>query len=108
MTIKKRKPIRRTPDLTVEGHSLTVFMDKPRGGSAGDSPDEILTSFDPAVATLGKNAKRSTPDAAHLKSLVRILEDCLRTAETIRNKRGTELMKLLRDARRQVDLIDLR
>ncbi len=108
MTIKKRKPIRRTPDLTVEGHSLTVFMDKPRGGSAGDSLDEILTSFDPAVAALGKRAKRPIPETAHIRSLARILEDCLRTAETIRNKRGTELMKLLRDARRQVELIDLR
>jgi hypothetical protein len=87
MKTKKPKATRRTADLTVDGASLTVFTDSVRDGRAATSKG-VVTSFDPAVAAF--------------ESLTRTLEDCLRTAQTIKNKRATELVKLLRVARQQV------
>lgn len=107
MTGKKRKLNQATPDLTLEAGALTVFTDKPRGGSIATSPG-VVKSYDPAVPALAKRGKRETTEESHIKSLAKILENCLRTAESIKEKRGTELVKLLRDARRQVELIDLR
>ena len=136
MTAKKGKPNHRTPDLTVEGGPLMVFTDKAKP-RVGPPSKGVVTSYDPAVAALSERAKRQSalavpikskgkirgilhldhgpPDATReaaeetrIKNLVRILEDCLRTASAIRNKRGTELMKLLRDAQRQAALIELR
>jgi hypothetical protein len=87
MTIKKKNPTARTPDMTVEGDSLVVFTDKPRAGRTATSTG-VATRFDPAVA--------------ELDNLARTLDNCLRTARTIKNKRATELVKLLRVAQRQV------
>ena len=104
MTGKTKKANHRKPDLTVEAGPLSVFMDEPRGDHVTTSPG-VVASYDPAVVAFGERMKR---DEKHLKSLAKVLEDCLRTAETIKNKRGTELVKLLRDARRKVELIDLK
>lgn len=93
---KKRKSARQTTNLTVDGDSLTVFNDKPRGNNKTTSPG-VVTSYDPAVTALAERLK-----------LVRILEDCLRTAGSIKTRRGTELVTLLRDARRRIELIDLK
>ena len=94
MTGKKRESARRAPDLTVEADSLIVFEDKPRGGRKTRSAG-VVTSYDPGVAALFERRK-----------LAKILEDCLRTAGSIKTKRGTQLVTLLRDARRRIDLID--
>jgi hypothetical protein len=107
MKAKKRKSIRRTPDVTVEGDSLTVFTDKPRGDIAGTSKG-VVTSYDPAAAALDAHLKRAATEKKSIQGLARILEDCLRTAGGIKNQRGTELVRLLRNARRQVELIDLK
>jgi hypothetical protein len=87
MKTRKKQATGQKADLTVEGKSLTVFTDSVRDGRATTSKG-VVTSFDPAVAAF--------------ESLTRTLEDCLRTAQTIKNKRATELVKLLRVARRQV------
>jgi hypothetical protein len=106
MTVKKRKPTRRAPDLTVQADcGLKVFADKPRGNRQTSSAG-IVTYYDPAVVALGERMSRSVADERHLRSVAKILEDCLRTAGSIKSKRGTELVKLLRDARRKVELIE--
>jgi hypothetical protein len=87
MKMKNRKSTSRTLNLTVEGKFLTVFADKPRAGAATTAAG-VVTSFDPAVA--------------ELEGLTRTLENCLRTARTIKNRRATELVELLRVAQRQV------
>lgn len=120
MTPKKQKSMRRKPDLTIEADNLTVFKDKPRGGVTETSRG-VVTTFDPDLAArrreylqgrgrefgLNRKLTEARPsDEKHIKSLAKILEDCLRTAGSIKSKRGTELVKLLRDARRKVELIE--
>lgn len=95
MRPRKPNPARSKPDLTVEVDvPLCVFMDKPRGKLRTTS-EGVVTSYDPAVAAL-----------AERRQLALILENCLRTASSIKSKRGTQLVTLLRDARRRVELLD--
>jgi hypothetical protein len=108
MKTGKRKSARRTPNLTVEAGALTVFTDSLRGEQVTGSSEGIVISYDPAVAALEDRLRRRVADARSVQNLTRILEDCLRTARTIKNKRGTELVHLLRDAKRHVKLMDER
>lgn len=64
-----------------------MFNDKPKSGEMSTSAG-VITSFDPAVA--------------EFESLTRTLANCLRTARSIKNKQGTELVKMLRVVQRQV------
>jgi hypothetical protein len=93
MKTRKPKSTGRAPDLTLDGNSLTVFADSIRDGFKATSKG-VVTSFDPAVA--------------EFESLTRTLESCLRTAQTIKNKRATELVRLLRVARRQVETLRMK
>lgn len=124
MTPKKQKPKLRKPDLTFEADSYIEFVDRPRGAPAGNSPG-VVTSYDPAVAALGDRLKRGAgpkrlsangnsirgtkmdADAREVQMhcLSDILDECLQAARTIKNKRAAELVKLLRDARKQIELI---
>jgi hypothetical protein len=106
MTARKQKSTRRPPDLTVEGRSLTVFADTPRGNVTRES--QVVTSYDPSVDEMASRLKAKSAGKKPIMSLAMIIEDCLRTAESIKDKRGLELVKLLRDAQRQVDLIGIR
>ena len=74
MTGKKRKSIRRTPDLTVEGESLTVFMDKPRAGRRTTS-EGVVTSYDPAVTALAERVRAAV--AAEAQRLLNEAENVL-------------------------------
>ena len=122
MSTRKSKVPERVPDLTIDIGGLIVFADKPRGGLTRTSAG-VVTCYDPAVTAMveGMKQKSASPpkkrrsENGHSAAgeprkerLTTLLDDCLREAESIKSKRGTELVKLLRDARRQVELIDPR
>src|SRR5690242_13995267 len=103
MNVKKAKSIRRAPDLTVEVNGpLIVFEDKPRSKASRNSG--IIASYDSGVESLTKGLKRK----AGWETVLKKLKACLETAAAIKTKRGTEFVKLLRDARHQVELIEPR
>ena len=113
MSTRKGKVTEQAPDMTIDLGALVEFADKPRSGLTGTTPG-VVTSYDPAVAVLAERLKQkienghSAAREPRKERLATLLEDCLRQAESIKSKRGTELVKLLRDARRQVELIDPR
>jgi hypothetical protein len=113
MKAKKEQTPRRKPDRTFNvTQPLVEFRDKPRGKLKPSSG--VVTSYDPElIAALmrpkngsAKPGRRSDhAEAETIENLARLLDECLQTASTIKTKQATELVKKLRNARRQVELI---
>jgi hypothetical protein len=121
MSGRKRTTARRTPDLTLEIQGLVEFTDKPRGDPVRKPLGKVVTSYDPAVNAVTERMKQKAPlqprnglgqnghsgaDELRIQNVMRLLQECLQSALSIKSKRATELVKLLRVACNQLELVD--
>jgi hypothetical protein len=93
MAIKKKKAPRQHESPRTDGDYIHEFADKPRDGRTQTTPG-VVTDYQPDV-----------PGVDNLRRLLNLLDECLHTAGTMKNKQASELVKKLRAARRRADLI---
>lgn len=104
MTVKKQKPVYQKINRVFEADCFIEFNDKPRGKAGVGTAYE--TCYDTEVAKLASRLKKKSPSSAsELENLTKLLDDCLQTASSMKNKRATELVRKLRAAKRQVALL---